>query len=181
MGPILSGIKQTAKQAAIDTAKQIAREPLEVLRNMPGQAGQTEKPVNAELGEGGNFPGQDTKAAENAEKLKANDKAQAQRAIGILEREIEDIRRQKYLKDIQKKIESGEEVYLTDRPDLSDEQKRAFAAQAEAVKYRKSQAMAPRASLQSASKPGRRMGSDKKKGGVKQEQQRVENVKPPSG
>jgi hypothetical protein len=172
---VFSKTGQSVKQTAQQVARQMAREPLEILREAKGQTGETVS--SPELR---NAKPQESLPAVCEEKLEGADKLQSERTLKALENEIADIRRQKIFKDLQAKITAGQEVYLNDVPELTEEEKAVLKAQIEAVKLQKASSQQVSAAPQISSRPSRRLFSGKKQG-VKQERQRVENVKPLSG
>ena len=178
MKSIISGFKQTAKQNAIAAAKQVVQEPFEVLKQSVDQVAPTgdsipSEPVTKPV------PGHTESVLKNEEEFKERDKKISFRTVQALEREIEDIRKQKLLKELQQRIGNGELVYLTDYPNLLPEERQMLEARILTVQAR-SNLQAQQVSPQITSRPSRRFGSGKM-GGVKQEQRRVESVKPPSG
>lgn len=178
-------MNNTAKQAGQSTrdlaqkiAKQIAREPLEVLKNAEEQV------INPEIPSQSGPQNQNEsrqKAFENQQK--SQDKMKSVRRMEALNAELKDIHKQDLFKDLQGKIAQGIDVPLEDYPELTMEQKQVLKAQAEAVKYQRDQA----AYAQSqegfrlpVSKRGRRFGQTRKEEAQK-EQTHVEKPVPPSG
>ena len=171
---------KTAQDVAKNIARQVAREPFEILKdageqiipskvNRPNETNQ-DKPQ-------GDKPQLDTKQQEQ------KDQAFADRRMQALQNEVDEIRRQSVVKDLQAKISAGEEIPLEDYPELSMEQKQVLKAQMEAVKIQQAQANA-QAGVQEVptihSKPSRRFGAGQKHEAEKQ-QTRVEKPVPPSG
>jgi hypothetical protein len=178
MNPTAKQVGQTARDIAIKAAKQIAREPLEVLKTAgeqivgPEAAGLQENPP-AEAPQK-NFQ----------EQQKIQDKMKASRRMEALNQELTDIHKQDLFKDLQGKIAEGIEVPLEDYPELSMEQKQVLKAQMEAVRFQKQQAEYAESqsggSLFGSPKKGRRFGQGQKQEAEKQ-QTRVEKPVPPSG
>ena len=164
-------INQTAKQMAKQAATQIAREPLEILKTAREQIeSQTQSQEQPEP--------QQQKPNEPTPEEKAKKAAQTQRLIGAYESEIEDIRKQDLFKDLQRRIAEGEDIPLSDYPELTLEQKQVLAAQKQAVDARRVQSdQAKETPLQVISKKGRKMFG---KIGLKREQTKVEMRQPPS-
>ena len=146
---------QSARDLAQKIAKQIAQEPLEVLKNAEEQVVNPEAP---------------------AEVSPQNQKE-------ALEQELKDIHKQDLFKDLQRKIAQGITVPLEDYPELSMEQKQVLKAQMEAVKYQREQAAYAQSQegfKTPVSKRGRRFGTTRKEEAQK-EQTHVEKPVPPSG
>lgn len=103
MPGIVTGVKKTGKQLAIDTAKRMAREPVEILKTASVQLRGGERSAPApEVGK--------TQAGEPEQKQAVDEaklKVQGQRQVQALEKEIEDIRRLK-LEEAQKQIQVEE-------------------------------------------------------------------------
>ena len=98
------------------------------------------------------------------------------------QRELADIRKGELFKDLQRRIAQGEEISLQDYPELSLEQKQVLKAQIEAVKARDSKFQISDSNLvEPVAKKGRQLFNFGKKQEVKRQQQRVENIIPPSG
>jgi hypothetical protein len=168
----------SAKNLAQQIAKQAAREPLEILKDVKEQAsGETLNPS-------ANPPENQTESQKKLinDQEKMGDKMKSGRRMEALTREIEDIRKQKIFKDLQRRISEGEEISLEEYSELSMEQKQVFIAQMEAVKNQK--AAANKDVLTEVptihSKPSRRFGAGQKSQAEK-EQTRVEKPVPPSG
>lgn len=176
--PILAqDTTKSAKNLAQTIAKQIVREPSEILEDVREQTSgetlnSTRPPENQNNDQG--------KIIEQQEKL--NDQMKSGRRMEALQKEIEDIRKQDMFKDLQRRISEGEEVSLEEYPELSMEQKQVLMAQMEAVKNQK--AAADKNVLTEVptihSKPSRRFGAGQKQQAEK-EQTRVEKPVPPSG
>ena len=105
------------------------------------------------------------------------------RRIEALNREIEDIQREKLYNEILKRIESGEEIFVEGLSGLTLEQKQVLRAHQESVKQQKllAQQQVQNANiLTPTSKRGRRFGANKKDV-AKREETRVEKPTPTSG
>ncbi len=170
-------MNKTAQDIAQKIAKQAAEEPFEILKNVPDQVFGTgvEKP-GQEISEGNQ-----QKLSQDQDKL--HDQEISKRLMEAYEREIDDIKKQNLLKDLQARISSGEEVSLGDYPDLSLEQKQVLKAQMEVVRAQMLNAKNTNDEtlIEPASKKGRQLFSFGKKQGMKNEQTRVEKPVPPSG
>lgn len=179
-GGIGSNTTKSAQDVARNIAKQIAQEPIEIIKDAASQVSGIEKSKPQEKGQGGQTEDQSQKTKNLQEELK--DKAFAGRRMQALQNEIDDIRKQGVFKELQEKISQGEDVYLEDYPELSMEQKQVLKAQMEAVKSRQQQAQY-NASLTEVpaihSKPSRRFGAGQKHEAEKQ-QTRVEKPIQPS-
>jgi hypothetical protein len=169
---------QSARDLAQKIAKQIAQEPLEVLKNAEEQVVNPEAP--AEVSPQNQKEGQQ-KAFESQQKTQ--DKMKSVRRMEALEQELKDIHKQDLFKDLQRKIAQGITVPLEDYPELSMEQKQVLKAQMEAVKYQREQAAYAQSQegfQTPVSKRGRRFGTTRKEEAQK-EQTHIEKPVPPSG
>ena len=168
---------QSARDLAKKIARQIAQEPLEVLKTAGEQVGGPEIPQSPESPSTGTLP----KTEENQQKIQ--DKLKAGRRMEALNQELKDIHKQDIFKDLQSRIAQGEEVPLEDYTELTMEQKQVLKAQMEAVKYQKQQqayAQSQEGLPAPSSKRSRRFGQGQKQEAEKQ-QTRVEKPVPPSG
>lgn len=183
--PLAQDTANSAKTLAQQIAKQMAREPLEIFKDIREQATGEElagKPANNE-GEKSppENPKDQAKLIEHQQELQ--DKMKSNRLLEALNRELDDINKQKIFKDLQARIANGEEISLEEYPELSMEQKQVLMAQMEAVK--KQMLNAKYANDKSigvpsvVSKPSRRFGAGQKKEAEKQ-QTHVEKPIPPS-
>lgn len=181
MAGIAKQTGQSAKNLAQQIAKQMAQEPLEVLKTAKEQTtGAVEAPKTPDM-QGG--PQSSEQSAQVAEQQKAQDKIKAERRMEALNRELEDIRKGDIFKDLQQKIAEGTEIPLEEYPEISREQREVLVAQMEAVKQQMLNAKYANAKSEvplPSSKPSRKMGSNRKQEAEKQ-QQRVEKPVPPSG
>jgi hypothetical protein len=170
---------QSAGDLARKIARQMAQEPLEVLKTAREQI---ENPETVPP-----QPQQSDESQQKAltEQQKLQDKMKSSRRMEALNQELADIHKQDIFKDLQEKITQGIEVPLEDYPELSMEQKQVLKAQMEAVKYQKQQAIynESRGSLLSvSSKPSRKFGIGRsQKAEAERQQTRVEKPVPPSG
>lgn len=168
---------QTTRDLAQKIARQMAQEPLEVLKTARNQVALPEKvaPVS-----------QPSQNGENSEKTsgdqqKLQDNMRSTRRMEALNQELKDIRKQDLFKDLQNKISQGVEVPLEDYPELSMEQKQVLKAQMEAVKAQESRISNQESGvIETHSKRGRRFGQGQKQEAERQ-QTRVEKPVPPSG
>lgn len=171
---------KSAKSLAQQIAKQTAREPLEILKDVEEQTTGSEvaPEQNTQNPDGSE---NQKKAVEHQNDLQ--DKMKSSRRMEALDRELEDIRKQDLFKDLQRRIAEGEQVPLEDYPELSMEQKQVLKAQMEAVRVQMENARSEngKSFVEPASKKGRQLFNFGKKQGVKNEQTRVEKPVPPSG
>lgn len=159
------------KTTAQKIAKQIAQEPLELLRTASDQVSGNQIPRQEE--------GQKEQKGESFQ-TELQDKSKASRLMEAYQRELIDIRREDLFKDLQRRISQGEEIPLENYVELSIEQKQVLKAQMEAVKN-KPLAINHQPLVEPAAKKGRRLFNFGKKTEVKRQQTRVENIVPPSG
>lgn len=166
---IASNVGSSAKTLAQQIAKQMAREPLEILKDAREQ-------VSNETLSGGSSDQNSVQAVDQQKEIHEQqvlqDNMKSNRLIEALNRELEDIHKQKIFKEIQERIMNGEDVPLEEYTELTMEQKQVLNAQMEAVKVQRQNA-APKQSvpLFGSSKPDRRMGQ---KNQAKKEETRVE-------
>jgi hypothetical protein len=167
----------SARDLAQKIAKQMAQEPLEVLKTASEQI---VGPEIAHPQENSNSQNQE-KASDSGQKLL--DQMKSGRRMEALNQELKDMHKQELFADLQARISEGEEVPLTDYGNLSMEQKQVLNAQMEAVKAQRQQAQNAQDSYEVpsiSSKPSRRFGAGQKHEAEKQ-QTRVEKPVPPSG
>lgn len=178
----LSGTAKSAKSLAQQIAKQMAREPLEVLKTASTQVTGVEAPRSPDAPPVPQTVEEQTKLIHHQEELQ--DKMKSSRLMEALERELGDIHKQDLFKDLQAKIAEGVLVPLEDYSELSMEQKQVLKAQMEAVTYQKKQQEYAESqsggSLFGSAKKGRKMGGGQK-GEAEKQQTRVEKPVPPSG
>ena len=166
-------MNSTAQSTAQKIARQLAQEPIEILKSAREQ-------VTGETQENTNSQNTDNLSEAKNENLKLQNEIKSQRLLSALNSELRDIKRQNLFKDLQQKIASGEEVYLEDENELTIEQKEVLKAQIEAVAKQKSLSQISQpSSLFGSSKPSRKMGGQKQQ--AQKEQTRVEKPVPPSG
>ncbi len=170
-------MKPSTKNLAQTIAKQIAGEPLEVLKTAKEQT------IGVEASEKAPKVGGATEVQNNTieEQKEQIDKLKSARRLEALNREISDIKKQDLFSDLQKRIAEGEEVPLEDYPDLSIEQKQVLKAQMEAVKVQRQSVQKTGGLVEPAAKRGRQLFNFGKKTAVKREQTHVEKIVPPSG
>ncbi|KKT33242.1 MAG: hypothetical protein UW20_C0004G0076 [Candidatus Woesebacteria bacterium GW2011_GWB1_44_11] len=178
----------TAKQAGQNTrdlaqkiARQMAEEPLEILKDAGTQvagveAGKPQEnyPQNQDSGDTAKITGQEGELA---------DKAKSARRMEALNREIRDIHKQDLFNDLQRKISQGVDIPVADYSELSMEQKQVLKAQMEAYKNQSEKIQNESAFREIPvvrSRPSRRFGAGQKQEAEKQ-QTRVEKPVPPSG
>lgn len=169
---------KSAKNLAQQIAKQMAQEPLEILKQAREQVS------GEEISERPNS--QSPEQSDEQKKLIHNqnelqDKMKASRRIEAFQRELDDIRKQTLFRDLQYKISQGIDVPLEDYPELTIEEKQVLMAQKEAVKMQIANSRETEsAPLFGSSKKSRRFGQGQKQQAQK-EQTRVEKPVPPSG
>jgi hypothetical protein len=175
-GGILSDTGKSAKQIAIDAAKSMAREPLEILKN----AGETLAPSS-------NIPKTESEVGGSASvaldpKKEEEGKKKDMRTVQALENEMKDISKNEVIDNIQKKIALGEPIYFENYPELPPEQLEILKRQKEETDARRKYEakMSTRSVIESGSKRGRRFGTNKKQVSER-ESTRTENPTPPSG
>jgi len=177
---IASNTANSAKTLAQQIAKQMAQEPLEVLKDAREQT--TGETIGQSDGQSARPPEDQQKLVQNQQELQ--DKMKGERRMEALDRELDDIRKQEKFSELQKRISEGEEIPLTDYPELSLEQKQVLNAQMEAVRSqiaKQQEASASGQLVEPGAKKGRKLFNFGKKQSVKQEQTRVEKPVPPSG
>lgn len=179
-----SGLAQdttkSAKSLAQQIAKQMAGEPLEILKEAKEQT--------TGVGTSEQQSDRNTDDSESQKKLVEHqndlqDRMKSSRRMEALDRELDDIRKQDLFSDLQRRISEGEEIPLEDYSNLSMEQKQVLKAQMEAYKnqIRQMQNQEKGGLMEPAVKKGRQLFNFGKKQSVKNEQTRVEKPVPPSG
>jgi hypothetical protein len=176
-----SATTKSAQDIARSIAKQVAQEPLEILKDAGSQVTGVESSPSQNTNPVGAPENPQAKVAAGQSELK--DKTFANHRMQALQTEIEDIRKQGVFKDVQRKISEGVDVPIENYSELSMEQKQVLMAQKEAFKNQQQQA-----NYQSSvsgvpsinSKPSRRFGAGQKHEAEKA-QTRVEKPVPPSG
>lgn len=172
-------MQNSAKNIARKIAKQIAQEPLEVLKSAREQVSGDGKPTPAETPQGAENSSDQNKLLGHQRELQ--DKMKSGRRMEALNRELEDIHKQGLFSDLQRRITEGEEVPLEDYPELSLEQKQVLKAQMEAVRVQRVKAEYTNDQLvEPTPKKSRRFGPSRKQEAMRQ-QTRVEKPVPPSG
>lgn len=163
---------QTTKNIAQKIAQQLVQEPAEILKTAREQIAGEKNTGIPEKSE--------PKIPDFQSELQ--DKTKASRLIEAYKRELEDIRRERLFKELQRRIAEGEEIPLHDFPELSPEQKQVLKAQMEAYQNQKSKLQNQDNELQEPQpKRSRRLFHFGKKTEVKRQQTRVEKIMPPSG
>lgn len=165
---------KSAKNLAKAIAKQMAREPLEILKNSREQVtGEKLTPLDTSQ------PQEDAQKEVNDANM-LNDRLKSTRMVEALNREITDIQKQDLFSDLQRRITEGEEIPLEDFQELSFEQRDVLKAQMEAMQIQKAKVKSQNIGtpLFGSSKPTRKIGQ---KQAAQKEQTRVEKPVPPSG
>jgi hypothetical protein len=170
MGTI-NDTKKTTRQMAQQIAKQIAQEPLEILKQAGEQVANTEAPKEPP----------EEKKEQTPPELKKKIAVQDQRHLQAYEKEIEDIRREKIFADLQRRIAEGEEITLTDFPELSREQIEVLQAQQMAVSVRKEEAEKQKPLVEPSTKQSRDLFGRGQKAQAEKQKTHVERPLPPSG
>lgn len=176
---IVSGAAGSAKTLAQQIAAQMAKEPLEVLRDIKEQT--TGNPNETSPQGMNNQKAEEDRNLKNHAANVAVDRQKSERLISAFNKELDDIRKQKVFKNLMDRISAGEILPIEEYPELSMEQKQVLKAQMEAVANQRalqSQSFNDVPSI--ASKPSRRFGAGQKSQAQK-EQTRVEKPVPPSG
>ncbi len=176
-------VGQSAKSLAQQIARQMAREPLEVLKTASSQVTGEEKRSSGEFQPQPQTQEEQTKLIHHQQEIQ--DKMKSSRLIEALERELGDIHKQDIFKDLQARITNGEIIPLEDYSELSMEQKQVLKAQMEAVAFQKKQQEFAESqgggSLFGSAKKGRKQGGGGQKQEAEKQQTRVEKPVPPSG
>lgn len=167
-----------AQKSAKSIAKQIAHEPLEILKEAKEQTlGQesSSEPLNPDRHE--------EQQKQVDEQREISDKLKSGRQMEALNRELADIQKQDLFKDLQARIAQGEELPLEDYPELSIEQKQVLNAQMQAVRAQMENAKLEngKSLAEPATRKGRQLFNFGKKTQVQREQTHVEKPVPPSG
>lgn len=141
MPAIGKSVTKTIKGIGKSSAKRVLQESLEVLKESKKQVLSDENEPQPEVRNDITNRDQKDGLPEDYEKMvKTRDKQRLEQ----LDRRIQDIRRQKLVEDLQKRISGGEDVSLVDYPELGWEQRQVLQAQMQAVKARKMQAIRAR-------------------------------------
>jgi len=165
----------SAKTLARQAAKQIAREPWEILEGAGKQITGVEQPSHSESHPPVPVPDEEAR-------LQEQDKAQSARRMEVLDMELIEIGRQRIFNELQRKIQEGQEVFLNDITELSYEQKDVLKAQMEFIKAQKDQMQNGGAVQEPAAKPSRRFAFGRgAKAQAQREQTKTERPLPPSG
>ena len=160
------------KQIAQTAAKQLAQEPLEILKAAQEMLSpQSQSPISTASGSHPEAVDQPDISQKSSTDL---------RRIEALNREIEDIQKEKLYQEILNKIESGEDIFVEGVAGLSENQKQMLVQRQQLVTQQKAMAVAPKVELAQTSKRGRRFGANKKDV-AKREETRVEKPTPTSG
>ena len=175
----ISDAAKSSKSLAQAIAKQMAREPSEILRDVKEQT--IEKTLGQPQGPQ-EFQNSDDQQRQIENQNQLQDKIKSNRRMRGLQNEIADIHKQNVFKDLQSRISQGESLPLEEYPELSVDQRQVLKAQMEAVRNRA--IVANQGNLQEVpvirSKPSRRFGAGQKQEAEKQ-QTRIEKPVPPSG
>ncbi len=176
-------IASQIKSAPQDIAKKVAEETSEVLDDAIAQVlGSKDKPNISPAN--GNEDFLDLEAKDSFSEEEKNRQKQADLSrLRELEAEIEKIRIEKTIKELQEKIMAGETVYLENYPEIPIEQKQVLKAQMEAVRQRLlAQHQTQQPKPEPSTRPSRRLfgfGGSKKH--AEDLQRSTETRMPPSG
>ena len=171
---VTTATAKTTRDIAKKVARQVAAVPFEILKKAKEQvldSGWENQYDSEEMPQEN-----DSSLKEKEEKIKTKDT----RMLSALNREIEDIRRDKLFRQLQAKVSNGEEISLENYRELTLEQKQVLKAQMEAYKLRASQEESEKPIGQPSSKPSRKLFSFGKKQAEKLKT-KVERPMPPSG
>lgn len=147
--------KKTTQQMAKQVARQMAQEPLEILKT----AGQQISGAEAPTPDSSRGPLQEPKEPKKEEEmqLKRKIEVQGQRQMQALQKELQDMEGQKLLNDLLKRISGGEIIPLENYPQLSTEQKDVLKAQMEAIKTQKEAAAREKPVVEPGTKKSRKL------------------------
>jgi hypothetical protein len=173
-------MKSDPKTLAQKVAKQVAQEPLEVLKEAGNQVAGIESREPPEV-----YPQNqdvDAQAKIVGQQRAREDREKSNRGLEAYRQELKDINKENLFKDLQGKISKGVEIPLQDYPQLSLEQKQVLKAQMEAVKSQMENAKSAngKSLVEPATKKGRQLFNFGKKTEMKREQTHVEKIMPPS-
>ena len=129
MSGIVSDTGKSAKSIAQKVARQVAREPFEVLRDVPSQILSSETSAANISDKTSSSDGKPNLSSGELNKLNQADKVKGKRFLDALESEVKDIQRNNLYSDLMAKIQSGEYVPLENYPELSMEEKQVLKAQ----------------------------------------------------
>lgn len=171
----MANFQFSKKSKSQNVAQQLAQEPLEILKAAQEMiAPQSEASASGHGGPGPVHP-------EAVEQSEVPQKSETDlRRIEALNREIEDIQREKLYEVILQKIQDGEEIFVEGFAGLTDSQKQVLVQRQKVVAEQKAMAALPKTELPQTSKRGRRFGANKKDV-AKREETRVEKPTPTSG
>lgn len=181
MSDVSSGVKKSAKQIAKDSARKAAKEPLEVMktagRQVSGQekAPQQDKPTEVKK--------EDKGKEEISQEEKKKIQTKSRNLLQAYKSELEDIRKRELFKDVQRRIQEGEDVNVAAIEGLSREQKQVLKAQKEALQARAEEEKAKsedKEVVEPSSKPKRSMFAGVK-GKLEKLKRKTEIRLPPSG
>lgn len=179
-----TGIKtattKSAKTIAQQIARQMVREPLEVLKASKNQVLGTPEIANSERPKP-QAENPNTMAPQEHKDREQKVKQKDSSMLSALQNEVAEIRKHKLVSSLQERIQAGEEIPLTDFPELSDNERQMLASQMASVRAHKQmevqETVAP-----PTSKRSRRFGMGKgQKATAEKQQTRVEKPIPPSG
>jgi len=179
-------VGQSARDLAQKIARQMAQEPIEILKDAGAQVAGGEQDSSRQEVRPLDSKNSEIRKQTLQNQQKLQDQMKSSRRMEALNAELNDIRKQDLFKDLQNKISQGIDVPIADYSELSIEQKQVLKAQMEAVKFQKQQAAYNQSrggALTSSAKPSRRMGAGQRgqKAEAEKQQTRVEKPVPPSG
>jgi len=135
MSAIGKSVKSTVKSLGKSTAKRVFEESLELLQEGKKQVLNEENETSPQR----TSESVVDKSMRNGlpEGYEKKVKVQEKQKLENLDRRIQEIRKQKLVEDLQKRISDGEDVSLISYPELDWEQRQVLQAQMQAVKERK--------------------------------------------
>jgi len=177
---VTTATAKNTRDIAKKAIREVTAEPFEILKKAKEQvldSGWENQYANEEKPyENDSSPGPSYAEKEKEEKIKTKDT----RMLSALNREIEDIRRDKLFKELQARISAGEETSLESYGELTLEQKQVLKAQMEAYKLRVQKEESKGSLSQPTTKRSRRLFGFGKQQAEKL-QTKVERPMPPSG
>jgi len=159
--------------------KQLAQEPLEMVKTAAGQVGLEGQSVQSPSTKGTGGLNQENPTGFREEEKKKQAQIDLSH-LRELEAEVKKIRIENQVKEIQQKMMAGETIYLEEYPQIPIEEKQVLKAQMEALKRK---AVAPAIQEEPSLRPSRKgfFGLKKPKQAVDQLQRQTETRLPPSG
>ena len=176
----ISDVGKQTKSLTQQIAKQVGQEPFEMLKRGGAQLNPYESSEKLIPSFSPDKAVSQDKNSDTA-KMSQEDKLKSSRLMQALEAEIEDIRKERIFKEVQAKVQSGEQVSLESYPSLTWEQRQVLKAQIEVIAARKVQSEAQKPFSVSKSKTSRKFWGFGPKQKAQEMERRVERPVPPSG